>query len=519
MKILALYPNAEGYGRIPLGMSLVLTLLHNAGHMIEIFDTTFMRGDNVDNTIRQRAGFVLSTDISHLYESHKDEEIDEMLRSKVTGFSPDIVAVSIVEDNYRYAHHMLEIVKSVNKHITVLAGGSTPTVVPHIVMENPYIDFVIQGEGEEACVEFCDLLESGKSTEGIRNLWYTRNGAIKSNPVRPFIDMDTLPVQNLDFWDARHFTKPYAGKIYKSGYYEMSRGCLNKCTYCINHSLQNCLHPAGKYYRRKSVDRLIAEIKTHKEKHQLERIFFTDDNFLFIPDHVFDHFIERWKSEIGLPYWVNTTAETINAGRLEKLKASGCDGISIGVESGSEWLRRNILNRKTRNSTIVNTFQLIHECGIRTSSNIMLGFPGEYEEDVFESVKLLNIIKPKSLDVTFVTPYIGTNIHQIAWQLGYIKVMNDPGFRGFVKDINMRKPCMNTPHISNEKLMDIFNLFSDYVNGKIPIPDKFLKPALGAHAEAPPRGDLGRREADIMKDIISSMAKNTLYELSVSKNN
>jgi radical SAM superfamily enzyme YgiQ (UPF0313 family) len=513
MNILVLYPNAEGYGRIPLGMSIILTILYNAGHTIEIFDTTFMRGDNVDNTIRQRAGFVLPTDTSSLYESHNDEEIDEMLRTKVTGFSPDLVVVSIVEDNYRYAHHMLEIVKSLDKRITTLAGGSTPTVVPRIVMENSYIDYVIQGEGEEACVEFCDLLERGKSAEGIRNLWYTQNGVIKSNPVRPFVDMNTLPIQNLDFWDVRHFIKPYGGEIYKSGYYEMSRGCMNKCTYCINHSLQNCLRSAGKYYRRKSVDRLISEIKTHKEKYQLERIFFTDDNFLFMPEHTFNQFIDRWKSEISLPYWVNTTVETINAGRLEKLKASGCDGISIGVESGSEWLRRNILNRKTRNSTIINTFQLIHEYGIRTSSNIMMGFPAEHEDDVFESVKLLNIIKPKSLDVTFVTPYMGTNIHKIAWQLGYIEVMDDPGFRGFAKDINMRKPCMNTPHISNERLMDIFNLFSDYVNGKIPIPDKFLKPAPGANAQASPRDDMGKREADIMKEIISSMAKYPLYEL------
>jgi len=513
MKILILYPNAEGYGRIPLGMSIIVTLLHNAGHQIEVFDTTFLRGDNVDNTIRQRAGFVLSTDTSYLYSTYGDEEIDAMLRQKVKQFSPDLVAVSIVEDNYRYAHHLLGIIKETDSSAIVLAGGSTPTVVPHIVMENPYIDYVIQGEGEEASVEFCDMMERGQSVEGIKNVWFSKNGSIRGNLVRPFIDMNELPIQNLDYWDERHFTKPYAGKIYRSGYYEISRGCLNKCTYCINHSLQNCLHDAGKYYRRKSIDKAIVEIKAHKEKYKLERIFFTDDNFLFMPAAVFDRFIAQWNAEINLPYWVNTTVETINTRRLDMLQASGCDGISIGVESGSEWLRRNILNRRTKNKTIIKGFKLIHDYGIRTSSNIMMGFPGEYEADVFESVKLLKKIRPNSLDVTFVTPYMGTNIHKIAWKLGYIDVLDTPGFRGFAADITMRKPCMRIPQINNENVMKVFNNFADYVSGKIPIPEKYAEPASGSTETAPQRGDMGKQEADVLKDIISMMSKCSLYEL------
>ena len=57
--------------------------------------------------------------------------------------------------------------------------------------------------------EFCDLMERGKSVEGVRNLWYKKNGEVKNNSLRPFVDMDTLPVQNLDLWDKRHFIKPY----------------------------------------------------------------------------------------------------------------------------------------------------------------------------------------------------------------------------------------------------------------------------------------------------------------------
>lgn len=512
MKILGLYPNAEGYGRIPLGMSIILTLLQNAGHDIDLFDTTFLRGDNVDNTVRQKTGLVSLTDISYLYEAYSDEKIDEMLGERVMALSPDLVVVSIVEDNYRYAHHLLGLIKAIDSTIPVLAGGSTPTVVPHIVMENPYIDYIIQGEGEEAVVEFCDLMEHGKNVRDIRNLWYTKNGTVKNNPPRPFIDMNSLPIQNLDLWNEKHFMKPYAGKIYRSGYYEISRGCMNKCTYCINHSLQNCLRDAGKYYRRKSIEKAIAEIRAHKEKYKLERIFFTDDNFLFMPTAVFGQFIAQWNAEINLPYWINTTVETINTKRLDMLKATGCDGISIGIESGSEWLRRNILNRQTKNETIIKTFTLIHRYGIRTSANTMIGFPGEHEMDIFESVKLLNRIKPNSLEVTFVTPYMGTNIHEISRRLGYIDVLDSPGFKGFAADINMRRPCIRVPHIDDKCMIKVFNYFADYVNGKIPIPEKFVKLAPGSSMMASPRGELGKQEASMLKSIIASMARRTEHE-------
>ena len=103
--------------------------------------------------------------------------------------------------------------------------------------------------------------------------------------------------------------------------------------------------------------------------------------------------------------------------RLDMLKSSGCDGISSGIESGSPWVRKNILNRRTKNSTIIDAFDMIHGYGIRTSSNVMMGFPGETEYNLFQSIEIIKTIQPKAMDVTFVTPYIGTVIHKLATEL------------------------------------------------------------------------------------------------------
>jgi len=332
MRILFIYPNAEGYSRIPLGPSIIITILLEDGHRVELFDTTFiMENRHVDFDIREKAKLVLPTDRSHLYGPHSPEEIDEVLKNKVERFSPDLIAASIVEDNYQCADHLLQVVKSLNRNIPVIVGGGTPTVAPEVVIENPHIDYLIQGEGEEAMKEFCDLMERGKSVEGLRNLWYKKNGEVKSKLPRPFVDMDTLPIQNLDLWDERHFIKAYSGQLYRAGYFEVSRGCLHKCSYCINYACQKLLWEAGKFYRKKSIDKIIEEIKILKGKYNFEMIIFCDDNGLLMSRARMEEFAESWQLEINLPYWINTTAETINRENLAKLKETDCCGIGIGV--------------------------------------------------------------------------------------------------------------------------------------------------------------------------------------------
>ena len=493
MKILFIYPNSGGYGRIPLGLSILITILLKKNHEVELFDTTFILNTHTDNTIREKAGLVLSTDISHLYTPHSNDYVDEMLKEKINKFSPDLVGVSIVEDNYEYADHLIRIVKSIDKNITVIVGGTTPTVAPEVIIENPHIDFLVQGEGEEAVTEFCSIIEKGKSVGGVRNLWYKKNGEVRRNTPRPFVDMDTLPVQNLDLWDPRHFVKPYDGKLYRTGYFEMSRGCLHKCSYCVNVTYQNTLRNCGKYHREKSIRNAINEIKTLADKYNFERIFFCDDNFLLMSRKRMDEFLHAWKSGINIPYWINTTIESINQGKLSCLKETGCCGIGLGIETGSEWLRKNILHKNTSNNSILKAVDLIHENGIRTTANIMVGFPGEYLENIFESINFVKRIKPKSCDLNFVAPYIGTPIYAISKKLNYLELWDKPGFNGMVKNITVRRnPVINITTISHEQLVDMFYKFMDYVEDRLPVPEEITNSM--ENSQYIPEREKGRKE-------------------------
>jgi anaerobic magnesium-protoporphyrin IX monomethyl ester cyclase len=475
MKILAIYPNAEGYFRIPIGLSIIITELIENDHKVELFDTTFMTSsESSDNLARNKAKLVIPVDLSKFYNTKTQDNIDEILTEQIKKFSPDLIIASIVEDNYTYADHLFQVAKSCSD-IPILVGGATPTIAPDVVLENPRIDYLIQGEGEEAAIEFCSQFEQGKPIDKIRNVWYKNNGTIKHNDVRPYVNMDTLPFQNFDIWDKRHFMKPYCGKLVFSGFFEMSRGCMNKCTYCINYTCRTLLSSAGSYYRRKSIPRAIDEIKTLCDKYHFEMIFFCDDNFLYRTQSEMNEFSKLWSDEVHLPYWINTTVESINKNKLEVLKHTGCCGIGIGIESGNEQLRLNVLCKKGTNTKIKDTFNLIHEFGIRSTGNAMIGFPGETETDVFDTVKLFKEIKPKSYDLNFVAPYIGTAIYEKSKELGYIDVWDKPGFKGMAKNITTRKePIIQIPTISRERLLYLFEHFVDYVEGRIQIPEEYI---------------------------------------------
>ena len=523
MKILFVYPNSEGYGRIPLGMSILMTILMNDGHKVELFDVSFiMQNNSLDQEAREKFKIAIHTDTSYLYDYHSIEEIDNLFISKLKEFSPDIVAYSIVEDNYRYCHRLLKITKSVNSSLINIVGGSTPTIAAKTIIQNPYIDYLIKGEAEGPMREFCRFMEEGVDVTKTSSLWYKEKGKIFENPMGPLTHMDDLPIQNLDLWDDAHFVKPYEGVLYRSGSIEMSRGCPQKCTYCINESLREAyLETDSKLIRKKSVANMIKEANYLKEKHNLGMFFFCDDNFLAITRDRMAEFKEQWNAEINLPFWLNTTLESITDWRLEALKECGCAGIGIGVESGNEWVRDEILKRNSHNGNarLIEVFQMIKDYDIRTTANAMIGFPGETEADMFETVKLVKKIKPMSYDITFVAPYIGTPLHLLAKDRGLIKVESDnPGFNGMASEIGLRKgSIIKNPYVSDEKMNYIVNNFVDYVKGEIPIPKEFLIDAPGSSSIAPIRED-SLEEAQFISLVFDDINKRkALYRTKKSK--
>jgi len=298
--------------------------------------------------------------------------------------SPDLVAFSAVSPNYQWA---VEFARQVRERIStpIVFGGLHPTFVPERAMANPFIDYLIRGEGEYPLLELVESLERGSPDLKIPNLWTRSNGNIIRNPMRPLIqNLDSLP-----FPDKELFYK--LGPPFDVAHMTMaSRGCTYACTFCGVNPLRkayfgsnNILDPS--FLRLRSVDNMVAEIKIAKEKYGSTVVRFNDDD-LAVNEEWLREFSQKYPREAGLPYKCFVNPLSINERTVEYLKKSGCDQAQMGVQSISPAIRKKI-GRPMPTSAISRAVNLITEAKIILLTDNLFGLPGETENDLKETVK------------------------------------------------------------------------------------------------------------------------------------
>ena len=421
-KVLFVYPNSEGYGGVPNGIALLSGCLRQAGFETKCFDTTFLKSPPLDHMNRQRYGTVDKSDASMTWGEWSPElskKIPELFIKIIDEFKPDVIAVSFAEMDYIYGCSLLEIIH--DKKIPIIAGGVFPTLCPEIVIENPCIDAVCIGEGEDALVEFAECIVERRDYSNVKNIWLKKDGVVVKNPLRPLKDMNMLPFQDWSIFDQRHFYKPYCGGFPKTAFIELSRGCHFDCTYCCNTARKKLFKGLGNYIRHRDVDKTIDEIVYLKGKWGIEVIFFIDDNFLAIREERFNYFCEQYQNRVNLPFYIQTRSETIREDFVKRLNEINVSTIAIGVEHGSEEYRKKYMHRMMSNDELKRSFDIVHKYGIRTTANIIMALPYEDENYFKETIKLLRVLKPSSVTLSYLQTFHGTMMHEMAVKEGYIK--------------------------------------------------------------------------------------------------
>lgn len=375
-----------------LAIEYLSAALKQAGHQCslcfdpQLFDDTFL-----SNRILKKL-FDYSQDI-----------IDE-LRS----YNPDLIAFSVVSDNYPWALRLADKIKKV-LNVPIVFGGVHPSSVPGYVIQQPSVDYIVIGEGEEVLVDLVNNLGDKNACQAIPNIWAKNGKEISKNEVRP-------PVQNLDELslpdkDIFYGKLPYL----QDGYIAItSRGCVNKCTFCNNSLYQDRIYRGkGRYFRRRSPGNVIAELKAAKEKYPYSAVHFWDE--IFISDKKWlSSFLEGYKREIGLPFTCCIHVNFIDEEVVSLLKDAHCWQAIMGVQSLNEELKRKILNRNETNEKVRKTIQLLRDAGILVICENMLGLPTQTEADLINMLQFYNETRPNRLSLYFIRYYPETKIIDIA---------------------------------------------------------------------------------------------------------
>lgn len=315
MKVMLLYPNHKGMNMLPPAVGLLSSCLKRAGHSVRLFDTTYYdKLDHADvdsdesKTDRLMARpYTMPNAVTVKYGNVFADFLEE-----VEDFEPDLLALSATEDMFELGISLLRQTRHLN--ILTIAGGVFPTFAPNLALSFPEIDIVCKGEGEDALVELCERLLTGRSFDDIQNLWVKKsNGDIIENPTG-MIDMDANPLIDMTLFEEARFYRPMGGKVYRMFPVETHRGCPYKCAFCNSPSqMKMYLEETGKsYLRRKSFENMRAELLFYKEEMKAEYLYFWADTFFSWKKHEFEEFAEIYR-EINLPFWCQTRVDPLVA--------------------------------------------------------------------------------------------------------------------------------------------------------------------------------------------------------------
>ena len=150
-RVLFVYPNKEGYPIIPLGISVLAGILKYHGYLVDVFDVTFMMSERIDHKAREKTGVVKEVDVEKYWGAGGKIDINGEFRKKILSFQPDLIAFSIVENNYGCARGLFKVAKEVTK-APIIVGGIFPTIFPGFFIEDENVDIICMGEGEYASI-------------------------------------------------------------------------------------------------------------------------------------------------------------------------------------------------------------------------------------------------------------------------------------------------------------------------------------------------------------------------------
>ena len=354
------------------------------------------------------------TSLIHISNSRYSKS--DFLRD-ISRLSPDLIGFSSTTISFPVVERILGWMEEEGLDTPTICGGTHATVASHDAISPGRMDMICVGEGEHTLLEIVDRMERGEASRDMPGLWYKRaDGAVVRGPQRPYIaDLDSLPVPDRDLFDLESCFWERQG----IGVFMVSRGCPFDCTYCVNHTLR-AMFGAKDYVRFRSVDRVIEEIKDVCAKHPYIKGCLFDDDILFLNLAWSEEFAQRYAGEVALPFRCNVHPRLLDERRAALLKKSHCVSVKVGIESGNDFIRNQVLKRGLKDEEIMTGLDICHDYGFEITSFNMVGLPYETPETVLETIRMNVRGRVHEMQVSIFYPFPGTESYEICRENGWL---------------------------------------------------------------------------------------------------
>jgi radical SAM PhpK family P-methyltransferase len=324
-----------------------------------------------------------SFDYVNLFHLEQDKLREKLLANRYR-------VIAITTTFYTYPEPVIEIVRFIRTYqpdARIVVGG------PHILYRLKLLTaestqyflrqigadyYVISSEGEAAFVQLLDSLRSSVRPDRIANLAFREGTRYVVNPTTPernsledeMVSYDLFPPDELgEFVSLR-----------------TSKSCPFACSFCDFPEI------AGKFVYM-SVEAVEKELNALRDRRHVTTLTFLDDTFN-VPKQRFKELLRMMiRNDYQFRWNCFFRADHADAEGIALMKDAGCEGVFMGVESGSDGMLR-IMNKGTRRTDYLRMIPLLKDAGIVTYASLIVGFPGETERTLAETVDLLEETSP-----------------------------------------------------------------------------------------------------------------------------
>ncbi len=370
-------------------------------------------------------------DYSLIQDSHNQ------LKADLKQYSPDYIVINVASTTIENDLSILNTIKEILPNVIIIAKGAHfLTSNMDILYKYKNLDLIIVGEVEETLKEILQ----GKKYERIKGLCYRDGFVAKYTGNRPFIqDLDKLPFPARHLVNNNIFKRPDNNQV--QAIIKVSRGCPHHCFFCLSTPL------SGSKVRTRSVENIVEEIKECVEKYKITNFIFWSDIFNQDREWTLDLCEKIIDSDLKITWSANTRADTADEEMVEFMYDAGCRLVSIGVESGSQFILDKI-GKKITLDQIKKTVKMFKNFKIKVYNYFIIGLPWDTEETIEETIDFAIRLNSDFVSFYTATPLPGTRFYKFAKENNLLS--DNASFEGAYYN-----PVINTLCLSKDRIFKL----------------------------------------------------------------
>ena len=323
--------------------------------------------------------------------------------------SCDILGVSIVTPNAEFGGQLAALWPAKVK----VAGG------PHVtyIVEGPHaqfkqkkyfegFDFLMTGECEESFVQFCNAWDAGEDVTKIAGVTWFNPFGMQHNPSPPLPDVTKMKLPAYDLWQNYSTGGLQIASIHGHsidaaertiGSLWTARGCPYGCSFCAD---------ARTKLREETFDQIEAEVKALAE---------LGVTALRVWDDVLTIKAKRCRElaalfhDYGMLWRGWSRVNLFDPELFKDLARLGCTELGFGVEHGSARMLK-AMNKGTTPEANTRGIEICRDAGIATRAYLLIGFPGETWESIYEMQDWLEDCRPDAASLHQFQPFPGCEV-------------------------------------------------------------------------------------------------------------